>query len=104
MDKILFTGGSSLVIAGEWKSGDPFIGSSSIAAVVTFNSKTPVVPFNCTVSLIAPRSFEIYAAASATATWPKGIHTLTLSRSEANFFSNGDPRVEVLEPFQIEVR
>ena len=28
MDKILFTGGSSLVIAGEWKSGDPFIGSS----------------------------------------------------------------------------
>ena len=59
---------------------------------------------NCTVSLIAPRSFEIYAAASATATWRKGIHTLTISRSEANFFSNGDPRVEVLEPFPIEVR
>ena len=104
MDKILFTGGSSLVIAGEWKSGDAFTGSSSIAAVVEFNTNTPVVPFNCTVSLIATRNFEIYAAASATATWPKGVHILRLSRSEANFFPNGDPRVEVLEPFQIEVR
>ena len=104
MEKILFIGGSSFVIHGEWKSGDLFTASSSITAVIEFNTKTPVAPFNCTVSIIAPRNFEIYAAASATATWPKGIHILRLSRSEADFFPNGDPRVEVLEPFQIEVR
>ena len=92
------------MIHGEWKSGDLFTASYSITAVIEFNTKTPVAPFNCTVSLIAPRNFEIFAAASATATWPKGIHILRLSRSEADFFPNGDPRVEVLEPFQIEVR
>lgn len=104
MDKILFTSGSSLVLAGEWKSGDPFTVASSVAAVVEFKTKMPVAPFNCTVSLVGTRGFEIYAAASATATWPKGVHALRLSRSDAAFFPNGDPLVDVLEPFQIEVR
>lgn len=106
MDKILFTGGSSLVISGQWKSGDPFTGQSSISAKITFNTSPSVtVPqFTCTVTLDGERGFEIYASASNTAVWPKGVHTLRLTRSDAAFFPNGDPLVEVLEPFQIEVR
>ncbi|UUV43186.1 hypothetical protein RCCWILLIS_14 [Rhodobacter phage RcCWillis] len=104
MDKILFTGGSSLVISGQWKSGDPFTGSTTISATVEFGGKTPAPAFACTVTLDGERDFEIYAAAAATATWPKGIHTIRLARSDAGYFGNGDPLVEVLEPFQIEVR
>ena len=95
MDKILFTGGSSFVISGEWKSGDPFGGSTLITAVASFHPKSQVAAHTCAVTLESDRTFTIYASASATATWPKGVHTLTLTRSEANFFPNGDPLVEV---------
>ena len=105
MDKILFTGGSSLVIAGEWKSGDPFDDDSSVTALLAFATKEPRAEYACTVTVVpGTRDFEIYASNSATGQWPKGTHTMTLTRTESNVFPNGDPFVEVLEPFQVEVR
>lgn len=102
MSKILFTGGSSLVLPGEWKTGDPFTGGTTLSAVVDFSDSAP--DSVCTVTQIDTRNFEIYASAKITATWPKGVHLLRISRSDANYFPNGDALVEVLDAVQIEVR
>ena len=105
MNKILFTRGSSLVYYGEWKSGEPFDDDSSVTAILAFGTDEPHAEYACTVTVVSgTRDFEIYASNSATGQWPKGIHTMTLTRTESNFFPNGDPFVEVLEPFQVELR
>jgi hypothetical protein len=102
VSKILFTGGSSFVLPGEWKAGDPFTGATTLSAVVDFSGSAPNTV--CTVTQIDTRNFEIYASAVVTATWPKGVHLLRISRSDADYFSNGDDLVDTLEAVQIEVR
>lgn len=104
MDKILFTGGSSLVLPGVWQSGDPFDGDSSVSAVVRFKGGSRS-DYTCTVTpIVGSRDFEIYASAQATSDWPRGEHLLFISRTEPNYFPNGDAFVETLEPFKFEVK
>lgn len=107
MEKFSFTRGSTLLISGEWRAGDPFRLSTTIGAVIKFQNRTTpeASPFVCTVTLMAPgRTFEIYASAEDTSTWPIGVHTISITRTDADYFANHDPFVEVLEPVQIEVR
>lgn len=105
MSKILFTGGSTLSISGAWQSGDPFTDATSISATIEFVGCTPKKhPHTCKVTTEGERAFEVYVSSVDTETWPKGIHRVRLRRTDADFFGNGDPLVEVLEPFLIEVR
>jgi hypothetical protein len=100
----IFNKGSSFLISGLWRTGPVFSDDTSITARIDFGPKFETTDFTLTVSLEEPRNFGAYASNVQTEDWPVGVHTVRIVRTDADYYENGDPLVEVLDPIQLEVR
>lgn len=97
--KIEIRRGRTLLVPGTWESGDPFTSQTSLSCELIKNGIVTQVQVN----KLTDREFEIYASNLATTNFEVGLYDAILTRTDAEFFPNGDDFVDGLEPFQIQV-
>lgn len=97
--KIEIRRGRTLLIPGTWETGDAFTAQTTLTCDLIRNG----IAIPVTVNKTTERDFEIYASNLVTATFTAGLYDAILTRTDADYFQNGDDFVDGLEPFQIQV-
>ena len=101
VSKIIFHSGATFRAPGTWHLEDPLTAQTVISCRVIF--PTPYA-FDVTVTDLVAGEFLIYASSTDTLLWPKGTFNVEITRTDPDFFPNGDDLVSVAERFSIEVR
>lgn len=98
-EKIEIRRGRTLLLPGTWQTGDPFTSQTTLACELVKKD----VQITLTVTKTSERGFEIYASNVNTGAFEKGTYEAILTRTDADFFPNGDDYVHAIEKFLVEV-